>query len=179
MNQKLRKKILEKLAQQATTTPQPAQQQVPPAPAILASTAYPNIRSGYTSAQINIIDSLVSKLNNAAQLATNGSYNLQVLKNNSFIFDPSSFPSPDQKNLLLFFSQVFHRLMNNGNRFEAPVSSQQLSTNVSALLRSQALMNLSQINPTGPVAQKVSPNLQQDIKDDLTRLIPNVAVPRV
>lgn len=177
MNRSLRKKIIEKLAQQATI--QPAQQQVPPAPTILASLAYPSIRSGYTSAQVNIIDDLVNKLNVATHLATNGSYNLQVLKNMNFIFDPSSFSSPDQKNLLLFFSQVFNKLLNNGNTFPAPISNQQLAGNVSTLLQSSALMNLSQINPTGPVAQKLSSSLQQDIKDDLTRLVPNVAVPRV
>ena len=60
-----------------------------------ATSLYPTIRTGFDSARVVIIDSLAKILSNASNIATNGKYNLQNLKNNNFQFDPSSFNSPD------------------------------------------------------------------------------------
>lgn len=172
-------KILSKLAQtdpNVPTTQVATNKQIPPAPAITASEAYPNIRSGYSQAQIPIIDSIVQKLNIASNIATGGTYNLQILRNRGFSFDPSSFPSPDQKNLMNFFLKIFKNLLNSGNSFRTPLIPQQLTEIVEPLIQAPELKNLSQINPTGPIAQQIPGNLQQDIKNDLMRLLPTVAV---
>lgn len=171
MNRNLRIRILNKIAQT-----EPAAKPVPPAPSITASQAYPSIRSGFDAAKVAIIDSLVGKLNVAIHTVTGGTYNLQILKNKNFIFDPSSFQSPDQKNLANFFVKVYQKLLNSGNAFAHPLTDQELAPIIDSLLQAPELKNLSQVNPTGQVAQKVSSNIQQDIKSDLTRLLPNIAV---
>lgn len=176
MNRKLRLKFLNKIAQTATpsvpTEQVAASKPIQPAPAISASDAYPNVRTGYTAAQMDVINSLVSKLNVATHIATGGTYNLQVLKNKAFTYDPSEFQSPDQKNLVNFFNKVFHGILNAGNAFPAPLNNQQLSAIVTPLIQAPELKNLSQVNPTGQIAQKIPGNLQQDIRNDLMRLLP-------
>ncbi len=170
-------RLLKKIAQETTvptegTTPK----QLPPAPNMPASQAYPSIMSGYTSAQIGIINNLVNILNIATHQATGGAYNLQVLKNKGFSFDPSSLPSPDQKNLLNFFLKVYQKLLNSGNKFQHRLSNEEIAGLVQQLLSATELSNLSQINPSGPIAQKIQGNLQQDIKNYLILLAPTTVV---
>ena len=166
----IRRRFWDKLAQ-TIPTEQVAATKLTSAPTIMVSRLYPNIRTGFNAAQVIIIDSLVNKLNVALHMATGGAYNLQILKNKSWIFDPSSFPSPDQKNLILFFAKVYHGLLNNGNAFKQPLAMPELTVIVNNLVQAVELKNLSQINPIGPIAQKISANLRGDIKNDLARLI--------
>ncbi len=192
MNRKLRIRIWKKIAQVEGAAPAPSapaapsapsapgapavpttatpSSPLPPPPALTASEAYPSIRTGWDAARIVIIDSLGSKLNLAAHIITNGEYNLQILRDKSFNFDPSSFPSPDQKNIMLFFKKVYQLLLNSGRPFNKPLTTGQIVQLVNQLGQSPELRNLAQVNPTGTLAQKLGGNLQDMIRNDLTRL---------
>jgi hypothetical protein len=193
---KFRLKILQKLAQQTgaaaapaaptssttttdantpATTNNPA---TPPAPAIRASDIYPTVRIGFDPGRVVVIDSLVGILNTASQIATAGQYNLQVLRNLNFQFDPSSFTSPDQKNLMIFFQKVWKTLLNGGVAFTAPMPAATLNTDVQFLLQSPELANLSQMNPSGAISQKIPGNFKDDIRNLIARLQPTVPTRR-
>lgn len=185
---KLRLKILTRLAQATgaipttSTTNVPATSNntaVPPDPSPLASSLYPSIRIGFDSARVAIIDSLVRILSSAANIATNGKYNLQNLRNQNFLFDPSEFASPDQKNLMVFFQKVYKTLLNNGQAFTVAVSAEQLQQMIPFLLQSPELANLSVVNPTGQIAQKAPPgNFKDNIRELVARLQPTVLTRR-
>jgi len=187
---KVRLKMLQKIAQAQGAQPNPGGDQtnvpatsnntsVPSDPSPPASQLYP-IRNGFDAARVVILDGLVKQLSVAANVATGGKYNLQNLKNENFQFDPSEFASPDQKNLMVFFQKVFFTLLNRGQNFNQPVNAAQLNSWVSYLLQSPELANLSQINPTGQIAQKapVSGNFKDTIREMLARLQPTVPTRR-
>lgn len=186
---KLRLKLLTKLAQ--TVVSQPATSNtvtpnattnaaVPPDPSPLASSLYPTIRVGFDSARVSIIETLVKMLSSAINIATNGKYNFQNLRNQNFQFDPSSLSSPDQKNLLVFFLKVYKTLLNGGQPFTAALTADQVKQMVPFLLQSPELANLSQINPTGQIAQKsnLSGSFKDNIRDLVARLQPTVPTRR-
>lgn len=185
---KVRLKILQKIAQTvptdaATSTATPnatTSTPVPADPSPLASSLYPGIRQGFDSARVTIIDNLVKMLSSATNVATSGKYNLQILRNQTFQFDPSSFPSPDQKNLLVFFLKVYKTLLNSGQNFEQPVTAEKLAQMVPYLLQSPELANMAQINPTGQIAQKspIPGNFKDNIRDLVARLQPTVTTRR-
>lgn len=182
---KTRLRILQRMAQAQgdTANPQPDTPGtipatsnniiVPPDPSPPASQLYP-LRNGFDSARVGVLDSLVKQLSVASNVATNGKYNLQSLKNQNFEFDPSEFGSMDQKNLLVLFYKVFQTLLNRGQAFTQPVSAAQLTTWINYLSGSPELAALSQINPSGQVAQKspISGNFRNIITEQLARLRP-------
>lgn len=185
---KVRLKILQKIAQTvptdaptSTATPNATSTTpVPADPSPLASSLYPGIRRGFDSARVAIIDSLVRMLSSAANIATNGKYNFQILRNQTFQFDPSSFTGTDQKNLMVFFLKVYKTLLNNGQTFDQPVSGEKLQQMVAYLLQSTELNNLASINPTGQIAQKspIPGNFKDNIRDLVSRLQPTVTTRR-
>lgn len=184
---KTRLKILRRIAQEtgapapdapATATPADPPVAPPPAPTLRASEAYPSIRVGFDAGRVAIIDNVVARLNIASNTITNGKYNFQVLKNNNFQFDPSEFSSPDQKNLMLFFQKVFQTLLNRGASYTQAVSSQAINTAVQYLLQSPELANLSQVNPAGPIAQKIPGNFKDGLRELIARLQPTVPTQR-
>jgi hypothetical protein len=183
---KIRLKMLEKIAQAqgeqanpgVTQTNVPATSnntQVQPDPSPPASDLY-DIRGGYDAARVGIINGLIRQLSVAVNVATSGKYNLQILKNQNFTFDPSEFTSTDQKNLMLLFQKVYKTLLNNGQEFTAPVNAAQLTNMINYLLQSPELANLSQVNPTGQLAQKapIKGNFKDTIREQLMRLQPTV-----
>jgi hypothetical protein len=165
-----------------TTTPVPATSNntaVPPDPSPPASSLYPIIRTGWDPARVVIVDQLCKILSSAANVATNGTYNLQNLRNENFQFDASSFGSPDQKNLMLFFQKVYKTLLNNGQSFTAPLNANQVKQMVPYLLQSPELANLSTVNPTGQIAQKApAGNFKDNIRDLVARLQPTITTRR-
>lgn len=182
-------KILQRIAQtvvsqpantETTTANAPTNTTVPPDPSPLASSLYPTIRVGFDPARVVIIENLIRTLSLATNIATNGKYNLQNLKNQNFQFDPSGLTTPDQKNLTVFFLKVYKTLLNAGQPFTAVVSADQLQKSVLYLLQSPELANLSQINPTGQIAQKsqISGSFKDAIRELIARLQPTVTTPR-
>jgi hypothetical protein len=183
---KTRLKILKRIAQaagapSAPANPMPATSNniaVPPDPSPSASSLYPYLRAGFDANRITIVDQLCHILSTAANMATSGKYNLQNLRNKNFQFDPSEFADPNQKNLMVFFLKVFRTLLNSGEPFVAPVSAEQLKQMIPTLLQSQELSNLSQMSPTGQIAQKFPGNFKDNIRDLIARLQPTVPTRR-
>lgn len=173
---KTRLKILQKIAQTAgmqgaqttTTNSTPTTSnntQVAPDPSSPASDYYPTLKAAFPNSWQRI-DTLCRVLSKAVNVATNGKYNLQVLKDSNFTFDPSQFPSPDQKNIMVFFAKVYQTLLNRGQTFQQKTDPRQM---ISFLLQSSELNNLSQVNPTGQIAQQT--HIQGSFKDTIVNLL--------
>jgi hypothetical protein len=167
---KLRKEILTKLAQTTPAAPTTPNKVIPAPPSFIASNVFPSLTSGYNPASIIIINNLMSLLNTALQYASGGSVNLQTFRNNNFNVDPGSAPSPDQKNLTILAKMAYNLFLNKGNPFGKLLAGKQISIFVDQILASPAFQNLSQINPTGPLATKIQGNLKTIIQDNLTHL---------
>ena len=162
-----RLKLLSKIAQQttSTTTPQTTTTTatIAPPPNFQASGMWGWLTNSYNSYTITLINNLISILNTALQYASNGEFNFQILKDQSFQVDISSAPSVDAKNILNLSILLYKTFLNSGNQFPQKVSSQQIKTWIELINNSQALMNLSQLNPTGIIAQKIPGNLKDNI----------------
>ncbi len=186
---KLRIKMLSKLAQavpgspaspasptsptspNAPTTPESTQAAtIPPPPAFQASGAWGWMNNVYNSYSVSIINSLVSLLNNALHYSSNGKYNWQTLKNAGFNVDSSGGHSIDTKNLLNLSVLIYQSYLNGGNQPQQKVTGEQVAAWNNATTQNQSLLNLSQINPTGLVAQKVPGNIKENILNMLRQL---------
>jgi hypothetical protein len=190
MDRKLRYRILTKLAQ-AAPAPAPVTTVTPTTPTTSGSTttvapppqldiwsAYPEPCKSYSSAQLPIINNLVTRLSFAVNQLTNSKYNFQKLRDASFQFDASEFSDAGTKNLMLFFGKVFKFLLNNGVAFPTqPIDPKQLSNIVASLMNAPELAALSQVNPTGQVANQApgNNNMFQTIRNTLQALQPTTA----
>ena len=189
MDRKLRLRILTKLAQAAiapgpvttttATTPTTSGSTtiVAPPPQLDVWSAYPQPCKSYSSAQLSILNNLVTRLSYAINQLTNGKYNFQKLRDASFQFDPSEFSDAGTKNLMLFFAKVFKFLLNNGIAFATqPIDPKQLSNLIASLMNAPELAALSQVNPTGQVANQApgNNNMFQTIRNTLQLLQPTV-----
>jgi hypothetical protein len=144
------------------STPAPAAT-LPLPPSIRATDLWGWLTRDYNTQTIGILNSLVSLLNTALHYSSNGQYNFQILKNDNFQVDPSGVPSIDTKNLIYLTSNVYRTFLNSGHEFKTKPSGNQISTWGNALINSQPLLNLSQVNPTGPLAQKIQGNIKDII----------------
>lgn len=167
---KERLKLLTRIAQTAATsttglpqtTPTPAAS-VPPPPGVQASALWPALATAYNSQTVQQINGLVALLNTALHYSSNGQYNFQILKNDNFQVDQSGFPSMDTKNIFLVCSIVYKTFINAGHDFAAKPTGIQIKGWGDSLIASQPYLNLSQLNPTGPLAQKVRGNPKDQI----------------
>src|SRR6202790_286016 len=105
LSQKMRFKIFEKLSQQTDqtgTVTTPTQPNIPPPPSFVASNTpgWTWIINIYNSQSVNTINTLIGLINIALHYSSNGQFNMQILRNNSFQVDPSGVPSVDTKYLL-------------------------------------------------------------------------------
>lgn len=169
--------MLEKIAQtsqtnQATlpTDQTAATTTVPPPPSFIASSIYPGIRYGFNPQSVQIINRLVSLLNNSVHYASSGAVNFQVFRNDNFNFDASQAPSVDQRNLMNLSKRVYHTFLNNGNPFSQQLTPAQVTDMADKVLTAPEYNNLSQLNPTGALATKIQGNLKTLIYDTLTYL---------
>lgn len=161
---KRRMQYFNKLAQQASTTPQavPTTTVAPP-PNFEASSAWGWLNGSYNSYSLTTLNNLISTLNTALHISSNGQFNFQILHGNSFQVDISASPSADVKNLLTISILIYKTFLNNGNPFEVKPTSKQIQIWGQQIINSPSFMNLSQINPTGALAQKISGNLKNNI----------------
>lgn len=174
---KERLKLLTRIAQAATPDPTasvavgaPAAVTPPPPPAFQASGAWGWITNDYNSYTVSVINNLISMLNTALHISSKGQFNWLILRGNSFQVDPSGVPSIDTKNLLKLSQMVYKTFINNGNQFKQKPTSEQIQNWGTAITGSQPFLNLSQLNPTGPIAQKIPGSLKDDILN-LIRLL--------
>jgi hypothetical protein len=144
---------------------------IPPAPAFRATDVWGWLARDYGSQTILTINSLVSLLNTALHYSSNGQYNFQILKNENFQVDPSGVPSVDTKNLIFLSSMVYRTFLNAGHEFRTKPTGTQIAGWANNIINSQPFLNLSQVNPTGPLAQKIQGNIKDMILNFVRYLI--------
>lgn len=173
MSLKARLKLLTKIAQMADvainpneTTPQSTPNttvSVPPPPGFTASQIWGWMPSMYNTNTMSTVNALISLLNTALHYASNGQLNWQELRNDNFQVDPSAAPSVDAKNLLNLSILVFRTFVNGGNAPPQKPNPHQIAQWCNQIANSQPFLNLSQLNPTGAVAQKIPGGLKDTI----------------
>lgn len=163
-----------KLAQQAPaagTTPATQQASIPPPPpSFQASAAYGWMTRAYNSYTVTTLNNLIATLNVALHYSSNGKYNFLILRNSAFQVDPSAATSVDTKNLLNLALLIYRTYLNHGNPLPQAATAQQIQTWNGMISNSQALLNLSQLNPTGQISQKIPGNLRENILNFLRYL---------
>ena len=163
---KLRIKLLKKWAQSApvsTTAPTAtsatsdpagatAQPTISQPPAFsLRSSPWTWVYSAYNSETTSLLDRVFRMLHIVMHYGTQGKYNLILNQNDVATIDSSSASSPDGKNAILLTQLVFKYFLGNGQPFRPTAA--QINQWVDYIKNSQPLLNLSQLNPTGPAAQ--------------------------
>jgi hypothetical protein len=174
---KARLKILTRIAQQATVddptipknAPNPAGVIAPP-PTFRASDAWGWMNKVYNPFTVTTINNLVTTVSTALHYASNGQFNFQALRNDGFQVDSSGVPSIDTKNLLNLAILIYKTLLNSGNQFPQKATPDQVQDWNKKISSSQSFLNLSQINPTGQLAQKMPVNIKESILSDLRYL---------
>jgi hypothetical protein len=171
ISKKLRRKFLQKISQTTTpTTTGTTPTTISSPPSFTASSVYPGISTGYNSGSLTIINNFVSLLNTALHYASNGQVNFQTLRNDNFNFDPSGATSVDQRNLMGIAARVYRSFLNSGQRFTKPLIGEQIAKMADLITFSPEFNNLSQVNPTGPLATKLQGNIKSLITNYMTYL---------
>jgi hypothetical protein len=166
MNLKERIKALERLAQSAASTGtqgaqtgtqgtgQGAQTSVqPPQRSPAASTLFPAVTIGWDSSRVPYVNRIVSMLDIATGIGTNGRYNFKILWDNKFpAGTDSEFASP-VKDLLILFRRVYLQFLNNGVNFQKPLNTGEIIQRVNAILNAPEITKLEQINQAGPLGK--------------------------
>lgn len=197
---KLRKKIFFKLAQVSTTTA-PAAPTAPASPAAPASPTtpdtsvaaneqmvnvnlgeppdfnptnlYPTLTKAFAPNALGVINRLSNYINDAIFYASNGQYSLKNFYNVNFNFSPTMIPSTNRNLnfLAMFAKEMYKELYNSNNAYTAPLNKELYSNKINALLQSQYLNNLSQVNPNSQLAKKMGGNVKIEVINILKLLL--------
>lgn len=147
--------MLERIAQaaQGASTPQQGATAVPQANTNWASIyGQVNIRQGWDGSRIPYLTEILHKLDTATNVATGGQVNLGKMWPT---FPPgveSDFQSPT-KDLVLLLKKAYLQFLNGSKPFTKQLTSDEVKRRVGALLNSQELGKLEQINPAGPIGK--------------------------
>lgn len=185
----LRRRILSKLAQQATTsaesgspaTPAPTTPAAPPAtagspPSFIASAKYPSLYKAFSIEAANIIDQFSSYLNKCIFYASNGQHSMEKLFQIGFNFSTTSIPSnlkdaKDLKHLMLFGQEVFKILYNSGNTYNAQLNKSEYLSKINPLIQSSNLNVISASNPNGELYMKMGGDIKTNLLNLLKKLL--------
>lgn len=182
MSSLARLKILQRIAQTAAAQPTTTTTATPPTTTPLSVPAAPsfNAASGpwawitqfYNPNTVRTLSSLLSMISTSMHYASQGKFNLQANQNNLGGVDPSATGSTDAKNLILLAKTFYSTFLNNGQPPAKPPTPIQINGWTDSIKTSQALMNLSQLNPTGQAAQQMhlDGSLYQNIVNSLSYL---------
>jgi hypothetical protein len=173
---KQRRDILQRIAQQATNAdPAPPTANTPPATPAATTTPVPSfnpvsgpwawLAARYNPNTVRTISYLLGMIHTAMHYATNGQFNLLKNQNNLGNVDPSAASSTDGKNLILLAQLFYRTLLNHGQEPQQPPTATQIEQWATQIGQSRPLLNLSQLNPTGPAAQKM--NLDGSLRQNL------------
>lgn len=143
---------------------------IPTPPTFIMTDIYPGIRKNFNLPSIQIINTFMSLLNTALQYASAGTVNLQVFRNSNFNLDASGAPSVDQRNLMNLTKLAFNILLNKGDAIAQPLTGQQVTDLADRILSSQFYQDLSKVQPTGPLANKIQGNLKTIIQTFMMQL---------
>lgn len=120
------------------------------------------ITSSYNAPTVQYLSYLLGIINTTMHYATNGQFNLQKNQNDLGQIDPSVVSSVDGKNIVLLAKLFYNTFLNHGKPFETPVQPNQIANWVHTISNSQPLINLSQINTSGQLAQQLNANFKLD-----------------
>ena len=162
MSVKARHRILSKIARQQTNVA-PAPSTTNTTPATIAPVPQFNPVSGpwswlpqrYNPNTVRTLSFLLGIIHTSMHYATNGQFNLLKNQNNLSSVDPNGAFSVDGKNLILLAQLFYRTFLNNGQAPKTAPTAAQIDQWASQIASSQPLLNLSQLNPTGPAAQKM------------------------
>ena len=188
---KFRRKILNKLAQQAaqpapTANPTPATAPPEPSstlataignpPTFSASSKYPSLYKAFSTEAVNLIDQFSSYLNRCIFYASGGQHSMEKLFQLGFNFSITSIPSnlkdaKDLKHLILFAQEVFRTLYNSGTAFNAQLNKADYLSKVNTLTQSSNLNVISASNPNGLLYMKMSGDVKTNLINLLKKLL--------
>lgn len=162
---KIRKKILEKLAQEttpgATQTTQPAAELGSPT-AFSASSKYPSLRIGFnTPGAVNIIDTMSNYLNSVLFYASNGKFDMEKLFQQKFNFTGSETSDRNVRLLIMLGKEIYDTIYNKGELYKEPLTKEEFIEKIKRLQNSQSINNLA---TTG---SKLSSKMGGDVKMQL------------
>ena len=152
MDQKLRIRILKKLAQ--TTQTNPPSTTAPPvgSPPALPAELTATLNVGYNADTVPLITTLANVLNGSLHYASGGKGNYQKIKNNNF--DPND-ADDISKNLGNVAKQVYSTFLNNGNAHVGQYDPQKITSWVDTVLGSSGFNDLATLKATSPVTTKI------------------------
>ena len=153
MDQKLRLRILRKLAQTTTQTTAPSTT-APPlgAPPAVPSPLTATLNVGYNADTIPPLTSLLDILNKTLHYASDGKGNMQKIQNNAYTADDAKEPA---KSIGEVAKQAYQTFFNNGKAHTGAYDAKQIGIWVDTLLGSSAYNNLATINSGSPLASKI------------------------
>ncbi len=153
MDQKLRLRILKKLAQTTTQTPAPSTTSPPAgAPPAVPSPMTATLAVGYNADTIQPLTNLMNILNKALHYASDGKGNYQKIQNNAYTADDAKDPA---KSIGLVANQAYTTFFNHGKAHTGQYDAKQIGIWVDTLLGSTAYNNLATINSSSPLAPKM------------------------
>lgn len=163
---KLRYRILEKIAQDQATQPTvtPA---IVPAPPTVPSILFSHLSEGYNGGTVAMLIGLTQQLNNALHYASNGKANFQKIIDGNLDL---SAASPDEKNVGALCKKWYLTFLNSRNTFEQKVTGKTIATWADAIISSPEYSSLSQVNPTGTLATKLQGNIKTIILDYINQI---------
>lgn len=152
MHQKLRLRILKKLAQTTQTaapsTTAPPVGAPPGLPAELTAT----LNVAYNPDTALEITKLLNILNDSLHHASNGKGSFQKIKNNAF--DPNDSAEPG-KSIGNVTKQVYSTFCNNGNAHTVQYDPKQIGNWCDTILGSSAYNDLATVKPGSPLSTKL------------------------
>ena len=157
---KLRQRILTKLAQAQPTQPETTTQSIP-APTPPPTDLFSHLNEGFNGATVAILSALTGRLNTALHYASQGKDNFQDIVNNNMDL---SGAAPDHRNVGGICQRLYNTFLNRKNSFNSKkVDPKTIVTWADGITNSSEYNNLSQVNPTGQLATKLQGNLKSEI----------------
>ena len=168
---KIRKRLLNKLAQAVPGSPaSPTSPTSPNAPTTPASTTAQAIQPPtpfnmlttwgwlpkiYNPNTLGYLSGIMNIINTVMHYTTAGKFSLSKSPNNIGGIDASAAGSDDGKNAVLLAKEFFDTFLNKGQELRPAPTPEQIQNWCNTITNSQPLLNLAQLNPTGPAAQQM------------------------
>jgi hypothetical protein len=163
---KLRLRILTKLAQTQPAQPTETPAILGPVPAVPGD-LLTNLYKGYNTNTVPLLTNLTNQLNAAMHYASKGQDNFtKIIGNNMDL----SGATPDQKNVGSVAKRVYTTFLNSKNPFVEKIDAVTIHNWADALTSSPEYNALSQINPTSLLATKLQGNLKTEILNLMTQI---------
>lgn len=174
---KLRRRILEKLAQMNVPDNLPTEEAAkakPVAgspPAFAPANYYPTMTKAFGARNITIINQLTDALNQGLYFTSDGKVHLPWMKGVNFNYGTDNVPSVDLKNLMGFAKQLYQSVFtNHGEDFKQALTSAEIAKIMAILKSSSFISSLSGTNPMGQLSSKIGGNIKTIINNLLLQI---------